>query len=314
MGDHLGEDAFLVKKLCKATPKLKDLMLLDEYLELFKDKTQFKQAFLDMDWAYGLMTDTHGFLEPISINIVVSPIGSPISRSILAPILHNLNKCATFGLVHTALNIGPFLIDWNDSALCIPRKSGSQGAIIAVEVGTIKTMDALRAALDTITKFIIYWNGSMNYENYSKTTKHKNCHDFTMDLLKELKLELKPPPEVLSFMDFIKKTGSEQMIFECDSKFQKLCKIKKEKTIFKTHKELDEFVLDILKHSGMQTLQTFKKTYEGYYHILNGLDIAFWLRKQSMDTRNERAGKIVVDDSSVVPLHKGCENICPFCK
>jgi len=46
-------------------------------------------------------------------------------RKLLSPIITRLDTSQTFGLFHSALIIGPWYLEWNNSSLCVPRKTYS---------------------------------------------------------------------------------------------------------------------------------------------------------------------------------------------
>ena len=43
-------------------------------------------------------------------------------RKFLSPIATTLGKNPQFGMFHSALVVGPWYLEWNNSSLCIPRK------------------------------------------------------------------------------------------------------------------------------------------------------------------------------------------------
>ena len=68
-------------------------------------------------------------------------------------------------MFHAALMIGPWLIEWNSSSLCIPRKCLSRAAILSADVqGSIASITDLDKAVNTIAKVIVYWNTHKSYK------------------------------------------------------------------------------------------------------------------------------------------------------
>jgi hypothetical protein len=61
-----------------------------------------------------------------------------------------------FGMFHSALMIGPWIIDWNDSGICIPRKCTSQAAIFAVDLESISTESKLEDVVDVVRNFLTF--------------------------------------------------------------------------------------------------------------------------------------------------------------
>jgi hypothetical protein len=65
----------------------------------------------------------------VKIKLVVAEIAKNDKqkklRKFLSPIITKFDTTQTFGLFHSALIIGPWYIEWNNSSLCVPRKTYS---------------------------------------------------------------------------------------------------------------------------------------------------------------------------------------------
>jgi len=79
----------------------------------------------------------------IKIKIIVAEVAkSEVTKSfrkLLSPILSKFDVLPEFGMFHSALMIGPWLIEWNNSALCIPRKCVSRAALLSADIDSIST-------------------------------------------------------------------------------------------------------------------------------------------------------------------------------
>jgi len=62
------------------------------------------------------------------------------------------------------------LIDWNDSALCIPRKCVSRSAFISINLDTIQTLEGLEQVVDKIANCVVKWNGTKFYSAFPGKT------------------------------------------------------------------------------------------------------------------------------------------------
>lgn len=67
-----------------------------------------------------------------------------------SPILSKLDLLPDFGMFHSSIMIGPYMIDWNDSGVSIPRKCVSQAALISTDIGEISTEKKLDDMLETV--------------------------------------------------------------------------------------------------------------------------------------------------------------------
>lgn len=69
----------------------------------------------------------------------------------MSPILSKLDLLPEFGLFHSAIMIGPYMIDWNDSGVSIPRKCVSQAALISTDIAEIPTEKKLDEVIDIVS-------------------------------------------------------------------------------------------------------------------------------------------------------------------
>lgn len=64
--------------------------------------------------------------KKIKVKLVIAEIckssAQKAIRKMLSPILTKLDLQQQFGMFHSALIIGPWYLEWNNSSLCIPRK------------------------------------------------------------------------------------------------------------------------------------------------------------------------------------------------
>lgn len=173
------------------------------------------------------------------------PDGS-IGRFILGAL--PLGSRAQFGTLHAGIKIGPFLIDWNNSSLVIPRMDLSQivnklRATIPVEDASIfsrlRSIPVLGSAIDLISTIFHYVLSSLatllsigstrreklhelartcvlyNRE-YQYSLHSRNCQIFTEDALRSMDLRLSVPPdsELRSFLDNLRSGWDSRMVFQ----------------------------------------------------------------------------------------------------
>jgi len=90
-------------------------------------------------------------------------------RKMLSPILTTLDTNQQFGMFHSALIVGPWYLEWNNSSLCIPRRCYSSAAILAADLeikGTKKF--PINEVIDKLSKIIVDWNVNKVYNKKKK--------------------------------------------------------------------------------------------------------------------------------------------------
>ena len=202
-------------------------------------------------------------------------------RKLISPVINEIGDYSKFGLFHTALLIGPWLIEWNDSGLCIPRKCLSKAAFLTADVGEISTKDSLESVRNKLANVIADWNVNYGYTTISKHKKNVgNCQDFLDAIFLELGLEFKFEGAIGEFIKSLKKNGTTKLKYPVSDEIKKKFEIKENEIEFKTHEELDLFVKNLFEKDF-----TFDMKYPSDYNLLKSFDRAFWLKH--LKCRNE---------------------------
>ncbi|KAL9652261.1 hypothetical protein ABK040_011921 [Willaertia magna] len=222
-------------------------------------------------------------------------------------------KNSKWGMFHTALIVGPWYLEWNDSSLSTVRKKSSSKAVFTVDIAKIEGQKEVNEVIDSIAQLCTVWNGYKIYENDTC-----NCQHFVIDLLEYLGLGsnfeelLQRYTPLREYMTKLKQKGVCDMLYYVDDKLAKMIKdstnashalkelVKHKKVKFTTHKILDEFVIFI-----EQYLPLYMQQHPQEYELLKSFDRAFWLRSQSSQTDNTDAVEPLVDFAS-----QQC--LCPF--
>ncbi len=87
--------------------------------------------------------------------------------------------------------IGPWLIEWNNSSLCVPRKCLSRAAMLSADVDAITTITDLNKLVDDLSNAIVDWNTRVHYSasgGDGKTTG--NCQQFVESLCSRIGVEM----------------------------------------------------------------------------------------------------------------------------
>jgi hypothetical protein len=211
--------------------------------------------------------------QNVKVKIVFVDQGGKIQKGIrkfLSPIATDLNL-TRLGLFHTALIIGPWYLEWNDSSLCIPRKCTSRMAFLTADVGEIESKENIEKISEKLSKIIVSWNENVLYSN-KESKNHGNCQTFVESVLHQLGMSFKPSGSLHHFIERIKQTGSSKLVFPAHKSFKEKFDLEQDDYIFNTHIELDQFV-----HKLNSIDLEFEFHHKDEYKLLKSFDRAFWL-------------------------------------
>jgi len=195
-------------------------------------------------------------------------------RKLVSPVLSKLDILPEFGMFHSALMIGPWLIEWNNSALSIPRKCVSRAALLSADIDSISTDKKLEEVIDTLSECICEWNTTKQYKDNPKNKKIEgNCQDFVQDILDRLKIKTDFKGPLGETLRKLREEGKSEMEFIMDNDFRETFGILETKITFNKHCELDTFVKKLLTKE-----LEFEIKYRNEWALLKSYDRAFWLR------------------------------------
>lgn len=178
---------------------------------------------------------------------------------------------------YLSLMIGPFVLEWNESELIIP-KTCIDVNLVNVDVPTIGYVRDLN--LTSLAKFVCSWNIEKKYR-ISKTYKENgNSQDFIDEALQTLGIVVKNEYMNQLFTE-IRTHGSTNIKIKFDDEFREKFKISSsEPIVFKDHAQLDQFVNDLFNIEPL-----FMKRYQDIYDLLKLYDRLFWTRYS--DAKND---------------------------
>ncbi|KAL9649370.1 hypothetical protein ABK040_016197 [Willaertia magna] len=190
-------------------------------------------------------------------------------RKMLSPVLTKLDFQQQFGMFHSALVVGPWYLEWNNSSICIPRKCYSSAAMVAadLEFKGMSTFD-LNETIDKISKVIIDWNVNKEYSQ-----RNANCQQFVDDLCKALGIPIQFDGVLGDYLNDLRSKGQCEIYFPVSDNMKEEFGIKESKVYFHTHEELDNFVKGLLEKQPL-----FAEEYNLDWNLLKSFDRAFWLR------------------------------------
>lgn len=144
----------------------------------------------------------------------------------------------------------------------------------------------------------------MKYSTLPEKGKHKksgNCQDFIDAVLTKIGIQPTYEGALDIFMKRMKNEGISELVYETNSSYLKNTCMIKSKTKFSSHKELDLFVINMMKNLDFQSKSIFEKNLPGDFSLLKSFDRALWLRHLSLEK-----------DSKFFPYEEDGKCLCPF--
>lgn len=251
--------------------KWADTLVMDEELKSNHEVEEDEEKLVD--------TTTPQLKQDIKVKILIVDQDAKSQlkqnlRMFLSPVLSKIEMVPSMGMFHTAIMIGPWLIEWNNSALCIPRKCVSRAAMLSADIDAIHTIKSLDTVVDNLANHIVQWNISKQYKTTGGDKKvFGNCQDFIDSLLNSIGIKMNFQGPLAEFLKNIKDHGSTTLEFKVTPEFKEKFKLTEKSKSFHTHHELDEFVNKLLEIEPQ-----FHIKYKQEYAFLKGFDRAFWMR------------------------------------
>jgi len=173
---------------------------------------------------------------------------------------------AEYGWVHTALQIGDKIIDWNASGLAVPRTLHAD-AYTALDIHAASTKREIRKTPDLISnvvKTIIYWN-----KHYSYSMMNRNCQHFVNEILLVNGIKLFWTEDIESYLHDIitDPNNAKPHISYQDPSTKKLIH-----RVFKDHDDLHTFIKELQDKDLEQ--------YMNLTGLLKAFDRGFWFQSR----------------------------------
>lgn len=204
----------------------------------------------------------------------------------LSPILYHMNQEYEEEGCYSALMIGPWLLYWDDSNLCVPKKCVHTATLLSADIKSIYSLQNLDDSLDKLANLITRWNTMKTYKAFGGDKEfYGNSQDFIEDVLKAIGVQLNVPKPLENCLKTIQEKGSTNLELQMSIEFKNKFNIKESTIIFQTHLELDTFVRNLI-----QIDNHFHETYSDEFEFLKSLDRTFWMRYYgSKDTNLEKS-------------------------
>lgn len=246
----------------------------------------------------------------IHIKLVLTDIGTNKTlRRFLAPIMRQTDWAQDFGMFHAALIIGPWYLEWTDSALCIPRRISSASALLSCDLMEV-SIDSTHIddIAHKLAETAVVWNLTKKYKNFSKDVEKAtfgNCQDFVLDVMQRLGIKLEFSGEMAKFIQKMRDKGRCELEFEPSKQFLEAFPFLKDQKStgknvifrFDTHQQLDRFVQRLLEFGGPRLQLDFR----GEWAILKSFDRAFWLKHIKHREKAKTTNAQVANPELMVP-------------
>eukprot|EP01080_Neovahlkampfia_damariscottae_P005821 gene5821-9644_t len=218
------------------------------------------------------------FEKKLKVKLVITNIKTNETlRKIFSPFINFAKpKSFEYGLFHTALIVGPFYLEWNDSSLCIPKKvMKSHQSFFSVDIQEIPILNSdLTDLVKSLSKIICEWNINYEYKSNPMSQFEGSCQNFVDAILQELNLKFSFEQGgcLNNYIKKMKKYGTYGAVFTPSLKFEKYFSITSTIT-FESHEQLDKFVLKLLEKD-----KNLKFNFNEEYCLLKAFDRGFWLK------------------------------------
>ncbi|KAL9653277.1 hypothetical protein ABK040_010984 [Willaertia magna] len=162
------------KVLCQKIPDIKKRELMALQLSNIE---QFKHNYLNFQSVLSnvsiLDTDIKMKIKFVLVDNMKSETSKNV-RQIISPLLDKIDQLPHHGIYHSCLTIGPWMIDYTDCGLCIPRPIISKSAFLSIDLLEISGVANVTNVIDKLANSIHRWNTKVNYKRKSGRKRDSN--------------------------------------------------------------------------------------------------------------------------------------------
>ncbi|KAL9645822.1 hypothetical protein ABK040_003554 [Willaertia magna] len=112
-------------------------------------------------------------------------------RQLVSPILEKMDQLPKHGMYHSCLTVGPWILEYTDCGLCIPRKITSKSAFLSIDLCEIKGQLNIIQIVDKIAQLIVKWNTKIKYSSKSQNNHQKLSPLFVVTLKSQQQQSIK---------------------------------------------------------------------------------------------------------------------------
>lgn len=200
--------------------------------------------------------------------------------------LLNTTKACELGLFHCALIIGPHIIDWDQSGICLPRSVLSADVLLAQEMASIRSLDVLNQVMKSFSKALVDWNLNYSFSELGDKANTGNSYTFVMDILNQIGIPFHPHDIIDQFISSMQMSGTGKMRFLMKPEFRNSFNLDFDSIIFENHLSLNEFIRQ-LKSVDPE----WEKKWIGEEKLLYLFKEFFWAQHDHVKTLMENTAK-----------------------
>jgi len=200
-------------------------------------------------------------LKECRVKLIVTAINLHHPPNPLKDAMVRMTRIAKLGIVHTAVQIGPIILEWNDSSILLPCETmewASSKVLLALDMRTMPVKEFFENYIDRVAEVVATWNGTYMYNEYTN-----NCQLFSEEIFKAMDIENVFTGKIKKFLDSVSTADSKELAFKHTFDNDPT------EYIFKSHSQLDTMCTKkgIDKDRGSED-----------YRLLKAYDRVFWLR------------------------------------
>jgi len=196
-------------------------------------------------------------ITAVRIKLIVTALSMKKGQNQVMNKILRWSGIASLGAVHTAVQIGNVILEWDDSSICLPTSTriwGNYRALCALDIATLPADQVRELYFDKLSQLIAKWNGTMKYDQLN------NCQVFTEEVLEVLDMKKSMSGRIENFLRNLAVQDPKALIFTFV--------YKDEKYAFESHVDLDNFCHKIRPENGSEN-----------WRLLKAMDRVFWLRQ-----------------------------------
>jgi len=200
-------------------------------------------------------------ISEIRVKLIITALSMNDTSSSIKNLLVRWSGIADLGMVHTAIQIGPVILEWNDSSVVLPCASyewSNCRVLLALDIATLPRANFEKDLLQDVCEVVAHWN--CNYE-YNQYTNH--CQAFSTDILQALGLSGRFDGKIKTFLTTVGLKDPKEINFEYQIKGDSV------PGKFATHNQLDNFC-----HDKTSLLTPGSED----FRLLKAIDRVFWIR------------------------------------
>lgn len=191
---------------------------------------------------------------------------------LVSPHVLYLPQAQKFGDFASAILMGPWLLEWNETSLCVPKKFSSSVYYLMEEFPILGTVDF--DAIDKVAEFVADWNSTKAY-----STKNCNCQHFVDTFIKNFDVPSLKMKSYAKYLTQMRKQGHGEAKYKVATPQSS----KPHMVKFETHEQLDTVIQHLCNNDPIK--------HEAEIDFLRLMDRMFWFRALATEFMDRSSGR-----------------------